>query len=66
MENKYCPLKATSETIAPECDGENCAWWDFILGHCAVLTIALEGAKGARLSSIEEMRAARDLGKSGQ
>ena len=46
-----CPFV---EGVGQQCCEHQCAWWDFILEHCSILTIALHGSKGAHKVADEE------------
>jgi hypothetical protein len=52
----YCPLCfAQSQEMSMKCEAEGCAWWDVLMGQCAILSIAIIGAKGSHQVVREEM-----------
>jgi len=45
--DKYCPIDTHPWEIDSLCKKEQCAWWDDITGHCAILNISRHGALGS-------------------
>lgn len=40
MESKICPLLATCSDAPVNCQGERCAWWDYLAGACCLASLA--------------------------